>query len=109
MSILIWKILVPPSAPELTVVSTTTTSVSLQWRVADIGGASLRGFILTYRREFGDWEEITLDRRSNSYLLENLQCGTRYQFTIAAFNKIGSGSASAVETARTKGMFQENN
>lgn len=94
---------VPPDPPKLIISSTTITSVALEWIVGDNGGSQLRGFLLAYRREFDEWEEIVLDRRSNSYLLEHLQCGTRYQFTLAAFNKIGSGTSSNIETARTKG------
>jgi len=44
-----------------------------------------------------------LDRRASTHLLEGLQCGTRYQFTLAAFNRIGSGSASDIQTAKTNG------
>lgn len=63
----------------------------------------MKGFLLSFRREFGDWEEISLNRRSTSHTLENLQCGTVYQFTLAASNKIGTGTASKIEVARTKG------
>lgn len=59
--------------------------------------------MLSYRREFGDWEEISIDRRANSHTLEELQCGTTYQFTLAAYNRIGSGAASKIQNARTKG------
>lgn len=44
-----------------------------------------------------------MNRRSTSHTLDNLQCGTVYQFTLAAFNKIGTGTASKIEVARTKG------
>lgn len=94
----------PPSAPIISVIGTTTNSVSLQWKVEDIGGAPLRGFTLTYRKEFGDWEEIQLDRRVNSHLLESLQCGTRYQFTLVTFNKIGTSATSSIEIGKTKGI-----
>lgn len=88
----------------MTVTGATSNSVSIQWRVEDVGGSPLRGFTLTYRKEFGDWEELQLDRRINSHLLENLQCGTRYQFTVITFNKIGSSPSSAIEMAKTKGL-----
>lgn len=96
-------VLVPPAPPELEISSSTTSSINMQWRVGDTGGASVRGFMLSYRREFGDWEEILLDRRMDSHMLENLLCGTGYQFTISAFNRIGSGNPSNIEMARTKG------
>lgn len=69
----------------------------------DTGRTPLKGFLLSYRREFGDWEEISLNRRSTSHTMDGLLCGTVYQFTLAAFNKIGTGSASKIEAARTKG------
>lgn len=93
----------PPSPPKLITTSTTSQSVALHWRTNDTGGAPIRGYLLSFRREFGDWEEIIVDRRATSYLLENLQCGTRYQFTLAAFNKVGSGSSSSIESVRTVG------
>ncbi|XP_026843878.1 Down syndrome cell adhesion molecule-like protein Dscam2 [Drosophila persimilis] len=94
---------VPPSAPIVSVNSVHKNSVSLQWRVEDIGGAPLKGFTLTFRREPAEWEELQLDRRINSYVLENLQCGTRYQFTINTYNTIGTSPSSEVESVKTKG------
>lgn len=82
---------------------TTTDAVQLQWKQGDNGGAPIKGFLLAYRREFSEWEEVMIDRKANTHLLEGLQCGTRYQFTLAAFNRIGSGSASKIETAKTNG------
>ncbi|EDW39513.1 GL16685 [Drosophila persimilis] len=97
------NIYVPPSAPIVSVNSVHKNSVSLQWRVEDIGGAPLKGFTLTFRREPAEWEELQLDRRINSYVLENLQCGTRYQFTINTYNTIGTSPSSEVESVKTKG------
>lgn len=94
---------VPPEPPELRVTTVTASAVSLEWRTADNGGAPLHGFVLAYRREFGDWTESHLDRHANSYQLDGLQCGTRYHLSLAAFNKIGSGPASRVEQTRTRG------
>lgn len=93
----------PPSPPTLLATGTTNDAVQLRWTLGDTGGAPVKGYLLSYRREYAEWEEVMLDRRSTSHLLDNLQCGTNYQFTLAAFNRIGSGSASKVENARTKG------
>lgn len=78
-------------------------AVQLQWKQGDNGGAPIKGFVLAYRREFAEWEEVMLDRRANTHLLGGLQCGTKYQFTLAAFNRIGSGSASQTVSAKTNG------
>ncbi|KAK0094057.1 hypothetical protein PV326_011918 [Microctonus aethiopoides] len=97
------QIQVPPTPPTLLATGTTTDAVQLQWKQGDNGGAPIKGFVLAYRKEFAEWEEIMLDRRASTHLLGGLQCGTKYQFTLAAFNRIGSGSASKMENARTKG------
>lgn len=94
---------VPPGAPKLQGTANSHTSASLHWHLTDTGGAPIKNYLLTYRRHFDEWHEITIDRRSNSYTLENLQCGTEYEFTIAAFNKIGSGSASEALSIKTAG------
>lgn len=94
---------VPPGAPKLQGTATSHSSATLHWHLADSGGAPIKNYLLTYRRQFGEWHEITIDRRSNSYTLENLQCGTEYEFTIAAFNKIGSGSVSETLSIKTAG------
>ncbi|XP_030245645.1 Down syndrome cell adhesion molecule-like protein Dscam2 isoform X2 [Drosophila navojoa] len=94
---------VPPSAPIVSVNSAHKNSVSIQWRVDDIGGAPIKGFTLTYRRESAEWDELQIDRRITSYMIENLQCGTKYQFTMTCFNKIGTSVASAIVSAQTKG------
>lgn len=94
---------VPPEPPELRVTTATSSTVSLEWLTSDNGGAPLLGFVLAFRREFGEWSENHLDRHANSYQLDGLQCGTRYQLSLAAFNKIGSGPASRVEQIRTRG------
>ncbi|XP_018312504.1 Down syndrome cell adhesion molecule-like protein Dscam2 [Mycetomoellerius zeteki] len=92
---------VPPTSPTLLATGTTTDAIQLQWKQGDNGGAPIKGFLLAYRREFAEWEEVMLDRRESTHLLEGLQCGTRYQFTLAAFNRIGSGSASDIRPNQT--------
>lgn len=94
---------VPPGAPKLQGSANSPTSATLHWNLFDTGGSPIKNYLLTYRRHFGEWHEIIIDRRSNSYTLDNLQCGTEYEFTIAALNKIGSGSASDTLTIKTVG------
>lgn len=94
---------VPPGSPKLSGSSNSPTSASLHWYLSDTGGAPIKKYLLNFRQSFGDWRDVYIDRRSNSYILENLQCGTEYEFTIAAFNKIGSGSASEMISIKTIG------
>jgi hypothetical protein len=103
---------VPPAAPVLVVTSVMQKSVQLQWKQGDTGGAAVRQFLLAYRTvgeggETGEWDELSVEPAVSTRLLEGLMCGTRYQFRLAAVNKIGSGSASSLVNVTTKGSKPE--
>ncbi|KAG8038992.1 hypothetical protein G9C98_003299 [Cotesia typhae] len=99
---------VPPSAPLLLATSTTSNSISVQWKPGDDGGALTRGYILHYKRKFGDWEEVKVSHKINGYLLSQLWCGTEYQIYLTAYNRIGMGSPSEFVKATTKGSKPAN-
>ena len=61
------------------------------------------GYVLNYKRDGGDWEEYKLDSRETHHLLRGLQCGSKYQLFLTAFNKIGTGKPSEILQAKTKG------
>lgn len=61
------------------------------------------GYSLSYKRDFGEWEEIEVKAEKDSYTLNNLSCGSRYQLYLTAFNKMGSGQPSGIMTVHTKG------
>ncbi|KAL0268744.1 UNVERIFIED_CONTAM: hypothetical protein PYX00_010567 [Menopon gallinae] len=94
---------VPPTPPLLLATAVTSSSVQLQWKQGDTGGTPVRGFILSYRKESREWMDLTLEPQMTSYLIDSLDCGTNYQFRLTAFNKIGSGVASKLNTVVTKG------
>lgn len=60
------------------------------------------GYILHYKRESADWEELRL-ADVPSFMHENLRCGTRYQYYLVGFNSAGKGDPSQVVSARTDG------
>ena len=103
---------VPPAAPVLVVTSVMQKAVQLQWKQGDTGGAAVKLFLLSYRSvgdggEAGEWDELSVEPIVSTRLLEGLVCGTRYQFRLAAVNKIGSGSASSIVDVTTKGTKPE--
>lgn len=100
--------LVPPAKPLLHATSATSNSISVQWKNADDGGASIRGYILHYKRKFGEWEEVKLSQKINSFLLSKLWCGTDYQIYLTAYNRIGMGQPSETINATTDGSKPEN-
>ena len=60
------------------------------------------GYILHYKRESSDWQELRLSD-VNWFLHENLRCGTRYQYYLVGFNSVGKSDPSQVVSARTDG------
>lgn len=61
------------------------------------------GYVINYKRDHGDWEEIHLDSKTDTHLLRGLWCGTKYQLYMTAYNKIGTGLPCDIVTAYTKG------
>ncbi|XP_060818286.1 cell adhesion molecule Dscam2-like isoform X2 [Bombus pascuorum] len=98
---------VPPAAPLLHATSATSNSINVQWKNRDDGGASIRGYILHYKRESGEWEEVKVSHKINSFVLSRLWCGNDYQMYLTAYNRIGMGSPSEIVKATTNGSKPE--
>ncbi|XP_049816620.1 Down syndrome cell adhesion molecule-like protein Dscam2 [Schistocerca nitens] len=94
---------VPPDPPSLSVIASYADSLQLQWTDNHNGGSPILGYVINYKRDHGDWEELHIESRANSHLLQNLWCGTRYQLYITAYNKIGTGLPCDIVNAYTKG------
>uniref|UniRef100_A0A8D8LZQ1 Down syndrome cell adhesion molecule-like protein Dscam2 n=1 Tax=Cacopsylla melanoneura TaxID=428564 RepID=A0A8D8LZQ1_9HEMI len=109
---------VPPEPPELMVVAQELDALHLKWIDRAESSIPILGYTINYKREHGDWEEVHIVRHQrasysqaqghtegqhNTYLLENLWCGTRYQLYITAHNRIGTGLPCDIVHTRTKG------
>lgn len=94
---------VPPASPMLSVSSSTTKSLSLQWRVTDNGGSPITGYVLSWRSENGVWRETEIDSDRKSFILDNIKCGTNYELFLVASNSVGKGKPSSTVAASTKG------
>lgn len=61
-------------------------------------GASVSGFILSYRRNedapLDEWESVRLTRSQRRHTLSNLLCGNKYSIKVSAFNEVGSSDDS---------------
>ncbi|XP_066154117.1 cell adhesion molecule Dscam1 isoform X2 [Euwallacea fornicatus] len=97
------KVLVPPEAPILNVVEAFTDSLQLRWVDQGNGGSPILGYVINYKRDRGDWEELQIPARTDEHMLRNLWCGSRYLLYITAFNRIGTGLPCDIVTAHTKG------
>lgn len=98
------KVFVPPEPPTLLVVDIFSDSLMLEWNDNKDGGSQILGYVINYKRENGDWEELQISSKLNSHLLSNLWCGTKYQLYITAYNKIGNGLPCDIMHTQTKGF-----
>ncbi|XP_063366960.1 cell adhesion molecule Dscam2 [Cydia amplana] len=97
------EVKVPPQPPVLAVVDSYADSLHLQWSDQGDGGSPILGYVINYKREHGDWEELQVEAGTSEHVLPNLWCGTRYQLYITAFNRIGTGLPCDIVHAFTKG------
>lgn len=97
------KVFVPPEPPTLMIVDIFSDSLMLEWTDNKDGGSTILGYVINYKRESGDWEELQISSKLNSHLLSNLWCGTKYQLYITAYNKIGNGLPCDIMHTQTKG------
>ncbi|XP_063822595.1 cell adhesion molecule Dscam1 isoform X1 [Ostrinia nubilalis] len=98
------SVLAPPFPPQLTVASSSVSSLTIRLKPSEQPEQSpAAGYTIHYKQEFGDWETVQIPSNTDTYTLENLVCGTRYQLYVTAYNSIGTGEASDMVGARTRG------
>lgn len=62
------------------------------------------GYKLFYKADLPEWDEIDIpDPSLASYTIRSLNCGTKYQFHIIAYNEVGRSEASEVVSLTTQG------
>ncbi|XP_017771587.1 PREDICTED: Down syndrome cell adhesion molecule-like protein Dscam2 [Nicrophorus vespilloides] len=97
------RVLVPPEPPVLAVIDSFADSLNLRWSDQKNGGSPILGYVINYKRDHGDWEELQISARTDEHMLRNLWCGTMYLLYITAYNRIGTGLPCDIVTAHTKG------
>ncbi|XP_068632811.1 cell adhesion molecule Dscam1 isoform X20 [Battus philenor] len=98
------SVLAPPFPPQLSIASSSVSSLTLRLKPSlDAEQSPAAGYTIHYKQEFGDWETVQIPSNTDTYTLENLFCGSRYQLYVTAYNGIGTGEASDVVIARTRG------
>ncbi|XP_013136799.1 PREDICTED: LOW QUALITY PROTEIN: Down syndrome cell adhesion molecule-like protein Dscam2 [Papilio polytes] len=98
------SVLAPPFPPQLSIASSSVSSLTLRLKPSlEAEQSPAAGYTIHYKQEFGDWETVQIPSNTDTYTLENLFCGSRYQLYVTAYNGIGTGEASDVVIARTRG------
>ncbi|XP_055349306.1 cell adhesion molecule Dscam2-like [Paramacrobiotus metropolitanus] len=93
-----------PEAPLVTIASSTSNSLTVEWKVTNDGGSMIKAFTLYYRPETGSWKSVRLPANYNSYSLPHLGCGQMYHVYMTAFNDIGTSDPSLETSAHTSGQ-----
>lgn len=61
------------------------------------------GYVLSYKRDQGGWEEIALSPEQTEFVLSGLKCGSSYLAHLTAHNRVDTGDPSPLISATTKG------
>ncbi|XP_076265884.1 Down syndrome cell adhesion molecule 1 isoform X17 [Rhynchophorus ferrugineus] len=93
----------PPRAPQVTLTSTTTNSLTIKIKPHESDGEQVHGYTIHYKPEFGEWETVQVGPATDKYTLEKLLCGTRYQLYVTGYNSIGTGDPSDNLNPKTRG------
>ncbi|KAK8787941.1 hypothetical protein V5799_022284 [Amblyomma americanum] len=103
----------PPAAPNLKLVSSTSSTVHLSWDVEK--DQPINGFVLFHKPEpspapdaqsaeaMDEWLEVQTGAERSAYVFRGLRCGRKYTFYVTAFNAAGRGPRSNVVHAKTDG------
>ncbi|XP_034237501.1 Down syndrome cell adhesion molecule-like protein Dscam2 [Thrips palmi] len=112
------QVVVPPAAPHGAMSGAAHNMLHLSWKAPDNGGSpitvlpveagflvgsSAAGYVVSYRRERGEWMEGTTDADRRTLTLVSLKCGSAYQVRVAAVNAVGRGPFSHAMSCKTLG------
>lgn len=97
----------PPPPPILNVVESGLSFIQLKWsfdeNIYDKDDIIVSGYNVHYKSYRSDWMERQVPGHARTTRMDNLDCGTSYQFYVNAFNALGKGDPSQVIAAKTLG------
>lgn len=88
------------------VVDVKSDSIRIEWQAYDVN--PIDGFVISFKTDPDDWSERQAMSKLNGFTLNGLKCGTKYQITVAAFNKAGRGDTSEPLVVATAGSSKYN-
>lgn len=63
----------------------------------------ISGYLIKYKSNIDDWEELKVIGPHKTLGLENLKCGTKYSLTVTLFNNAGFSEPSEIIHVSTSG------
>lgn len=96
-----------PTSPQIQVTSSTGSSIHIAWDPLSNDDNPIDGYLLYQRQESStEWKEIRIPGQQSFFSALDLKCGTRYQFYLIAYNKVGRGEGSDIITVKTDGYIK---
>ncbi|GAB6026403.1 Down syndrome cell adhesion molecule-like protein 1 [Chamberlinius hualienensis] len=96
----------PPESPvELRVLSQTSSSIELEWKIKFNGNDPIKKFIIQYKNESISWNDAinmeTINGEPTNSIIAHLRSATVYNFRVYAENSVGRSTASQILTTST--------
>ncbi|XP_071040308.1 cell adhesion molecule Dscam1 isoform X2 [Parasteatoda tepidariorum] len=93
-----------PDTPLIKTYFSTSKTIKISWESRTTPTSPVTGYILHYRKDGQDWQEVRLPGERNFYTQRDLQCGTSYSFYLITFNSAGRSNNSEMLSAKTDGI-----
>ena len=93
-----------PSAPAITGITSTTTSMTVDFTLGSDGGDAVTD--VQYSLDGGTWTSLSPATTVSPLTITGLQPGTTYEVRLRAVNSKGNGAASGAESERTPALPQ---
>jgi len=97
-----------PSTPVITNLEKSNCEVNLTWRVNEDARCPLTEYTIYYKQIYGDgtkddsWSKIDIATVLVTHHQWTLQCGTRYQIAVSAWNAMGESKLSITQEIKTE-------
>ncbi|CAL4063335.1 unnamed protein product, partial [Meganyctiphanes norvegica] len=97
----------PTRSPIVHATQSSPTSLTVSWNTGFTGGSPLLGFIISYKKKYGEWQELRIPPTHTSHEIQGLTCGNQYHIYVKAYNEVGEGTASESVHVQTAGGIPE--
>ncbi|GAB6021002.1 Down syndrome cell adhesion molecule-like protein 1 [Chamberlinius hualienensis] len=85
------------------VIVVSSDAMELQWKAPSNKAFRIKGYTLHIRKDGGVWKDVSITGDAKSYRVNSLDCGTRHEVYMSAYNKIGTSASSSIAVFSTNG------
>ncbi|XP_067123055.1 cell adhesion molecule Dscam1-like [Centruroides vittatus] len=89
-------------APQIKIISASTTSVHVELLFTMPENVILRGYEVHYKAENKEWQQRRISGKNHTFMLDGLECGASYHLYVVALTSEGKGERSNPVVFRTE-------